>query len=624
MRCFFSLSGLSPPHHFYFLRSWGTVVRFIRLESDGLDALDSYLKAADPAAPEAAAAAPIKARGDASELPSVDVLGNTVDCCYVAAPAALRSSDNVPATVEKSGSCSGAAVDSSSRAEEVDTRGLRFSDSGEALSQGCSAVAEQGRRLFATPGPSLAGATSPDGLATVAPAAVAAARPAAAALVVAVDPGSMVTAAVPPPPLLRGPLAAPEPPLEAVPASAPAAGAVAHRPLASQPLTLPAAPSAWAAAANYDPGAATRRLPVVISKLQALPLQPLPPRAPFLHVASSSSSSDASSSDSSSSGEPVVPHSSAGPLLAWRQFDAFDALFDDDAGLAQLDAVMAAAAAAVAATTTSTAAAAPAAGPPAARAAAVAAVAAAMRTPSPTWAVAGFPHAPAAAPPAAVVVSAPSSFDWDDCDFDLDALDRLEREAIAKDQQKQLSQHLSQQQVQPPLPSLPGQAPLSSSALLAQLAPGQGPLAEAEGTRRSFGRGFDLDETDLAEIDALMQQHDTVPAAAPPGAGSDVHANTAVVGGPPPPVSMTSAAVSSSTASGDYLHHQGTEAFLADFERRQRLANTSSSSSLAKNQRALPPAPRARGRRRRAASDRRDCAALAALPCTRLRNGSRA
>ena len=46
-----------------------------------------------------------------------------------------------------------------------------------------------------------------------------------------------------------------------------------------------------------------------------------------------------------------------------------------------------------------------------------------------------------------------------------------------------------------------------------------------------------------------------------------------------------------------------------------------------KNQRALQPsalAPRARGRRR-AASDRRDCAAFAALPCgTRLRNGSRA
>ena len=48
---------------------------------------------------------------------------------------------------------------------------------------------------------------------------------------------------------------------------------------------------------------------------------------------------------------------------------------------------------------------------------------------------------------------------------------------------------------------------------------------------------------------------------------------------------------------------------------------------ISKNQRALQPsalAPRARGRRRRAASDRRDCAAFAALPCTRLRNGSRA
>ena len=46
-----------------------------------------------------------------------------------------------------------------------------------------------------------------------------------------------------------------------------------------------------------------------------------------------------------------------------------------------------------------------------------------------------------------------------------------------------------------------------------------------------------------------------------------------------------------------------------------------------KNKRALLPsalAPRARGRRRHAASDRRDCAALAALPYTQLRNGSRA
>ena len=672
---------------------------------DGLDSLNSYLETSSPSVSKKAAAIDSGPKSDAS----ADDETMIKKCNSAAASVVQVYKDNV-STMKELGSGNVATVGSSSHgAENVPPQGSASSAS-NVLSlerpENC-----KGHRLASMAGATKVSEAAPTDGSAAATAAAAATAPAA------IEAGNIALKE-----------SAPAPPVPTVPPVCSTTLVVAAPLPSSTPSDIPVMPSALA----EDTGRNSDSRPTAFPTPS---LQPPPQPGPALASAETSAHSLESSvlSSSGAPGAAAAPtkncegvssavsssslSSSINAAPGASQFDAFDAIFDDDAGLAQLDAVMAehetkveggeiAPNAAIAASTSAVAplavsevagtdlsvqrAAGVQGGP--AVADAVAAVSAGVAAAAPFNAGAAEQKqclpggnqrhitmnapppmaSPPPPPPAAVttaVVQPSSAFNTgdidDDCDFDFEALDRLEREAIEKDQQQQQQQQQHQQQEQqkehneqkasqstfqpsPPLPMLQNPPPLpipiapslpsaisssvasgATTAVAATVEAAAAPAAAAAAAapvevvvpakedksakRQSFGCGFDLDDADLAELDALMeqQQDDQKPAApssSPVARNSESVVNvvtdvskghehmtmsTAGAAGKAAPlssqvpVSAPNAPLcrASFTKSGDYVHHNGTEAFLADFDRRQiadhseHLRSSSSSSS---------------------------------------------
>ena len=700
---------------------------------DGLDSLNSYLETSSPAVFDTPTSMNTEPNSASKSTTSYETVIREDDLATTTAPAMHACKDAIPTTKQLDGG-NVATIDSCAAhgAENEPPQG-GASSAGNVLTQDrreeCKASS-----VVSTPGVTKAGeAASTDGstvgaVATASisgtDAAIAAAAPAATGAHVTFPKFNAIA-----PNILTTPVCNTIPEVAA--------------PLTSLAPVLPTLPTVYTAVTGSTSDSKPTSLPL------ASPQPPLLPSSAKSEV-SALAESAAHSSDSSvvPAGAPTTDAplegseeaftvnassssstTSTDPSSRVSPFDAFDAMFDDDAGLAQLDAVLAqhetkesngsastgitaanlaaagatlanlsaqnddvdvndvpAATNVAAAVGVSTAAAAGAAAPSTAvveqnlcipggdqthvsvnaptrmppEASAAAEKTNSTSAPTPRTASAATSALPAAPipfpPPAATtktttaVVQPPSAFDAgdididDDCDFDFEALDRLEREAIEKDHQKQLQQEqqkqsqLQQQVSQPPLepspplpmpqvlapplplpiaPSIPS-ANISTAAdsrIAAAMAASVGSVTavveavvetkeDKSAKRQSFGCGFDLDDADLAELDALMEQQqerDENPAAP----FVSVHKTATEVSKSPPQVAMpttteatgrapapdSSSSVSpeaslhrsSSTKSGDYVHHNSTEAFLADFDRRQ-LADHSkhlhSSSSL--------------------------------------------